>query len=83
MSIKNKHRKFSMTWFIILIGVFVANATQNNSFDFDVNVTGKGTDDDFDYEERLKEIHTELHGLNEEAKQLAQTISNNFKALSI
>ncbi len=36
------------------------------------------TDDDFDYEERLKEIHIELEGLNEEAIELAKTISENF-----
>jgi type I restriction enzyme M protein len=37
------------------------------------------TDDDFDYEERLNEIHIELGGLNEEAIALAKTISENFK----
>jgi type I restriction enzyme M protein len=41
------------------------------------------TDDDFDYEERLNEIHIELDGLNEEAFALANTISENFKELSI
>jgi len=35
--------------------------------------------DDFDYEERLKEIHIELEGLNEEANKLAKTISENYK----
>ena len=38
-------------------------------------------EDDFDYEERLKEIHIELEGLNEEAAALAKTISENFKSL--
>jgi type I restriction enzyme M protein len=38
---------------------------------------------DFDYEERLKEIHIELEGLNEEAIALANTISENYKGLSI
>jgi type I restriction enzyme M protein len=38
-----------------------------------------GTDEDFDYEERLKEIHIELEGLNEEAVELAKTISENYK----
>jgi type I restriction enzyme M protein len=41
------------------------------------------TGDDFDYEERLNEIHIELDGLNEEAIQLAQTISENFKEVMI
>jgi type I restriction enzyme M protein len=39
------------------------------------------TDDDFDYEERLNEIHIELEGLNEEAIALANTISENFKEI--
>ncbi len=41
------------------------------------------TDDDFDYEERLNEIHIELEGLNEEAIALAKAISENFKELAI
>lgn len=41
------------------------------------------TDDDFDYEERLAEIHIELEGLNEEAVALAETISENYKELAI
>lgn len=41
------------------------------------------TDDDFDYEERLNEIHIELDGLNEEAIALAKSISENFKELAI
>lgn len=41
------------------------------------------TDDDFDYEERLNEIHIELEGLNEEAIALAKTISENYKELAI
>lgn len=40
-------------------------------------------DEDFDYEERLKEINIELEGLNEEAIALANTISENFKELAI
>lgn len=40
------------------------------------------TDDDFDFEERLKEIHIELEGLNEEAIALAEIIRNNFKQLN-
>jgi type I restriction enzyme M protein len=41
------------------------------------------TDEDFDFEERLNEIHIELEGLNEEAITLAKTISENFKNLVI
>jgi type I restriction enzyme M protein len=41
------------------------------------------TDDDFDYEERLAEIHIELAGLNEEAMALANTIAENFKEVVI
>lgn len=41
------------------------------------------TDEDFDYEERLNEIHIELEGLNEEAIALAKTITENFKELVI
>jgi type I restriction enzyme M protein len=39
------------------------------------------TDEDFDYEERLAEIHLELEGLNEEAIELAKTISENYKTI--
>ncbi|HOY32411.1 MAG TPA: N-6 DNA methylase [Bacteroidales bacterium] len=38
-------------------------------------------DDGIDYEERLKEIHIELEGLNEEAAKLADLISENFKTI--
>jgi type I restriction enzyme M protein len=41
------------------------------------------TYDDFDYEERLKEIHIELEGLNDEAIALANAISENFKTVVI
>jgi type I restriction enzyme M protein len=41
------------------------------------------THEDFDYEERLNEIHIELDGLNEEAIALAKTISENYKELVI
>lgn len=41
------------------------------------------TDDDFDYAERLNEIHIELEGLNEEAIALANTISENYKEMAI
>ncbi len=39
------------------------------------------TDDDFDYEERLNEIHIELDGLNEEAINLANQIQNTIKEI--
>jgi type I restriction enzyme M protein len=41
------------------------------------------SDDDFDYEERLNEIHIELAGLNEEAIALAKTIAENYKELAL
>lgn len=41
------------------------------------------TDADFDYEERLKEIHIELEGLNEEAIALANVIATNYKSIAI
>ncbi len=41
------------------------------------------TDDDFDYEERLAEIHIELEGLNEEAIALANAIAENFKTVVV
>jgi len=41
------------------------------------------THEDFDYEERLKEIHTELEGLNEEAIALANVIAANYKSIAI
>lgn len=40
-------------------------------------------DDDFDYEERLHDIHLELDSLNEEAAALAKLISENFKTLGV
>jgi len=39
------------------------------------------TDEDFDYEERLKEIHIELKELNEEAINLANQIQNTIKEI--
>lgn len=41
------------------------------------------TDDDFDYEQRLAEIHIELEGLNEEAIVLARVISENYRELAL
>ena len=39
-------------------------------------------DEDFDYEERLAEIHLELEGLNEEANRLARIIAENYKGVN-
>ncbi len=39
------------------------------------------TDEDFDYQERLNEIHIELDGLNEDAVRLAEMISENYKQI--
>jgi type I restriction enzyme M protein len=48
-----------------------------------VGVDTRTNDDEADYEERLREIHLELDGLNEEAIALAKTISENFKELAL
>ena len=40
-------------------------------------------DEDFDFEERLKEIQIELEGLNEEAFELAKIIKTNFEELGL
>jgi type I restriction enzyme M protein len=40
-------------------------------------------DDDFDYEERLNEIHIELDGLNEEAIAMVNAIAENYKTILI
>lgn len=40
------------------------------------------TDEDFDYEERLAEIHIELNDLNEEAVELAALIQANYKGFA-
>ncbi|QTA84217.1 type I restriction-modification system subunit M [Desulfonema magnum] len=38
-------------------------------------------EEDFDFEERLREIHVEIEGLNEEAVVLAEMIRSDFEAL--
>lgn len=38
-------------------------------------------EEDIDYEERLNELHLELHDLNEEAAALAETIAQNFNEI--
>lgn len=46
-----------------------------------VGVTPEEEDEDFDFEETLREIHVELEDLNAEAVQLAATIRRNFEEL--
>lgn len=46
-----------------------------------VGVAPEEIDEDFDFEEAVKDIHVELEGLNEEASELAATIAKNFKEL--
>ncbi len=48
-----------------------------------VGVAPEEEDDDFDFEETLREIHVELEDLNAEAVQLAATIKRNFEELGI
>lgn len=48
-----------------------------------VGVTLEEEDEDFDFEEALREIHVELEDLNAEAVQLAATIKRNFEELGI
>ncbi|MFM5137749.1 class I SAM-dependent DNA methyltransferase [Aeromonas rivipollensis] len=48
-----------------------------------VGVAPEEVDEDFDFEETLREIHIELKGLNEEAVALANSIALNFEGLGI
>ena len=48
-----------------------------------VGVAQEEEDENFDFEATLREIHIELEGLNEEAAELAATITCNFKELGI
>jgi len=48
-----------------------------------VGVAPEEEDDDFDFEEALREIHVELEDLNAEAVQLAAAIKRNFEELGI
>ena len=48
-----------------------------------VGVAPEVEDDDFDFEEALRDIHVELEDLNAEAAELAARISRNFKELGI
>jgi len=44
-----------------------------------VGIAPEEVDEDFDFEETIKDIHIELQGLNDEAEELAATIAKNFK----
>jgi len=48
-----------------------------------VGVAPEEVDEDFDFEETLREIHVELEDLNNEAITLAATIKKNFEELGI
>jgi len=48
-----------------------------------VGVAPEEVDEDFDFEEALRDIHLELQGLNEEAAELAEKISKNFEELGV
>ena len=48
-----------------------------------VGVAPQEEDEDFDFEEALRDIHVELAGLNEEAVELAKQIQQNFEELGI
>jgi len=48
-----------------------------------VGVAPEEVDEDFDFEETLRDIHIELKGLNEEAINLAEQIAQNFKELGV
>ncbi|NLK89841.1 MAG: SAM-dependent DNA methyltransferase, partial [Clostridiaceae bacterium] len=48
-----------------------------------VGVAPEEEDEDFDFEEALREIHVELEDLNAEAVQLAATIKKNFEELGV
>jgi type I restriction enzyme M protein len=48
-----------------------------------VGISPEDVDEDFDFEETLREIHVELEDLNAEAVTLAATIKRNFEELGI
>ena len=48
-----------------------------------VGVAPEEVDEDFDFEETLREIHVELEDLNAEAVTLAAIIKKNFEELGI
>lgn len=48
-----------------------------------VGVAPEEVDEDFDFEETLREIHVELEDLNAEAVRLAKAIKKNFEELGV
>ncbi len=48
-----------------------------------VGVAPEEEDEDFDFEEALRDIHVELEDLNTEAASLAATIKKNFEELGV
>jgi len=48
-----------------------------------VGVAPEEVDEDFDFEETLRDIHVELQGLNIEASNLADMIARNFEELGV
>jgi len=48
-----------------------------------VGVAPPEEDEDFDFEEKLRDIHVELSSLNEEAAELARKIQENFEELGV
>ena len=48
-----------------------------------VGVAPQEVDEDFDFEQKLRDIHTELADLNKEAVELAAKIQANFEELGI
>lgn len=48
-----------------------------------VGVAPEKEDEDFDFEETLRDIHIELNDLNAEAQGLAAQIAMNFEGLGI
>lgn len=48
-----------------------------------VGVAPEEVDEDFDFEEALRDIHIELQGLNSEAADLANRIARNFEELGV
>jgi type I restriction enzyme M protein len=48
-----------------------------------VGVAPEVVDEDFDFEETMRDLHIELEGLNDEAAKLARTIAQNFEELIV
>ena len=48
-----------------------------------VGVAPEEVDEDFDFEETMRDLHIELEGLNDEAAKLARTIAKNFEELIV